>query len=66
MKKQDYPTSLEEIDEDAEEIIRDVAEELEIDFENVVMPYHKLDVLYEDLSEEEFRDHMKKTLKMLQ
>lgn len=65
MNEDEIPVSMDDIDDDAQEIIEEVAKELDVDLEEVIMPYHKIDILWEDLSEDEFREHMRETLKML-
>lgn len=51
---------------EAREIAEEVAEDVGVDMDDIIIPEHKLDILWEDLSEEEYREHMRKTFAMVQ
>lgn len=52
-------------EEDYQRIVNEVAEDLGVSTDNVIMPDYKLRALYDGLSEEEFRNRIRTVLSML-
>ena len=65
MREDEIPVSMDDINDEAQEIAEEVADDLGVDLEDVIIPYHKIDVLWQDLSEEDFREHIRSSLEML-
>lgn len=53
-------------EEEYNRVVEEVAEDLGVDMETVIMPDYKLKGLYESMGEEEFREYMRQVLSVLQ
>jgi len=51
---------------EAMSIVNEIAEDLGVDIDNLVMPQYKVEALYEEDDEEWFRDYMRRVLQTLQ
>lgn len=51
--------------EDHMQIVEEIAQDLGVEFDDVIMPEYKVKQLYKNMDEKEFRQHMYETLDMI-